>query len=198
MKSKAITLLAVVAVALFAAGGASAAALSDSTELAPENESDGGDATVGVCVVGADSPCNGEGAEELPSKDTESNESDGPDGQILLPEDQNRDGEIDERFTGENGSDEAVHPDPISEPIDHTHPTRHTGEESDDKGTDGAIDHTHPTPHTGEEIGDDGSSDGVEVWIPEDQNRDGQIDDRFTEDAREIAGALLSGLLGLF
>lgn len=195
MKSKAITLLAVVAVALFAAGGASAAALSDSAELAPENESDGEDATVGICVVGADSPCNGEGAEELPSKDTERNDSE--DGQILLPEDQNHDGEIDERFTGENGSDEAVHPDPIGEPIDHTHPTRHTGEESDDKGSDGAIDHTHPTRHTGEES-DDGSSDGMEFWIPEDQNRDGQIDDRFTEDAREIAGALLSGLLGLF
>lgn len=183
MRPKAITLLAVVAVALVAAGGASAAALSDSTELAPENESDGEDATVGVCVVGTDSPCNGEGAEELPSKDTESNESDG---------------QIDERFGGENGSDEAVHPDPIGEPIDHTHPTRHSGEESDDWGTDGAIDYTHPTRQTGEEIGDDGSSDGMEVWIPEDQNCDGQIDDRFAEGAREVAGALLSGLLSLF
>lgn len=189
MRSEAITLLAVVAVALVAAGGASAAALSDSTELAPENETNGEDATVGVCVVGTDSPCNGDGAEELPSKDTESDESDGPDGQILLPEDQNHDGEIDERFIGENESDD---------PDWRTHPTPHEGGEIGENDSDGPVWNTHPTPHEGHEIGDDGSSDGTEIWIPEDQNRDGEIDDRFTEDAREVAGALLSGLLGLF
>jgi hypothetical protein len=35
------------------------------------------------------------------------------------------------------------------------------------------------------------------MWIPEDQNRDGEIDDRFTGSGVERIASLVSGILGL-
>ena len=105
MRRKAFTLLAVAAVVLVAAGGASAANLTQAEELAPKDDSgQGGDADVGVCVVGADSPCNGEDAKEAAGEQTDGNDSD--DNEMWIPEDQNRDGEIDDRFTGNDESKE--------------------------------------------------------------------------------------------
>ena len=100
MRAKTVALCAaIVAVALTAA---SAAAL-PADELAPENESE--NRTVGVCVVGADSPCNGDDASDATegthgSTDETTDNGSAHDGKMWIPEDQNRDGEIDERFRG--------------------------------------------------------------------------------------------------
>jgi hypothetical protein len=105
MRRKAFTLLAAVAVVLVAIGGASAAELTHAEELAPEE--DRGDREVGICVVGADSPCNGEetDGEQIATNNSEENK-------MWIPEDQNRDGEIDDRFAGDsskelNGDDDS-------------------------------------------------------------------------------------------
>lgn len=184
MRRKAITLLAAVSVVLVAFGGAATAAHSQPAELDPANESAEGDADVGICVVGVDSPCNGEQAEEIDGEPANDSEE-----KMWIPEDQNRDGEIDERFTGNdsdgdclNGDDPAERDPQILLPEDQNHDgeidERFTDEESD-----------------GDELQGGNVSDGDgQLWIPEDQNRDGEIDDRFTG---EISG-VLSGLLALF
>lgn len=199
MRRKAMTLLAAVAVALVAAGGASAAVIDDPAESALENESDGGDTEVGVCVVGVDSPCNGEDAEKPPATDDNHSEE----GQMWIPEDQNRDGEIDERFGGEDSAD-VVHENGTGERGWDIHPTPHNGSEigEDSDGEDSQIllpEDQNRDGQIDERFGG-GESDGEsnQIWIPEDQNRDGLIDERFTEDSRTVLGVLLPGLFGLF
>lgn len=144
-----LPLLAVLAVSLAAVGGVAAADGAIQTESTP-NETSGDGPDMGICVVGADSPCNDEstdGDETAPTHPTPQNDSeridDGDaddDSQIRIPEDQNRDGEIDERFKGDAPADA------------------------------GETEETH--------IGSDDGEDR-QVWIPEDQNHDGEIDDRF-------------------
>jgi hypothetical protein len=98
------------AVTCVAVGGVAAADRPQTAEPihpTPQEPADGGD--MGVCVVGADSPCNGASADNgtAPTHPTPINDSerlgdgDGENEQILLPEDQNRDGDIDERFGGD-------------------------------------------------------------------------------------------------
>jgi len=95
MRAKLVALLAAIAVIALAASGATAL---PEDELAPENETD--EPTAGVCVVGVDSPCNGDAAEEMPGPQPVENDS--GDEQVRIPEDQNGDGEIDERFRGDD------------------------------------------------------------------------------------------------
>jgi hypothetical protein len=215
MRRKPIPLLTVFALLLVAAGGATAAGdagtnITDESSDATSGE--GGD--VGICVVGADSPCND--APEDSANATDANESsegertgdDADDGQMWIPEDQNRDGEIDDRFVGdenasagdeqradeEAGSDDAgiclvgadspcndsTNGTDAGNGTDATHPTPSDG-----------TDATHPTPSDGTEIGSgSGQNDGSRIWIPEDQNRDGEIDDRFAGGIGQLADLL--------
>ena len=98
MKAKLVALCAAVAVIALTASGATA--VSDS-ELAPDNETN--NTAVGICVVGVDSPCNGDDADESLGDELrgdDANETDSGDRKMWIPEDQNRDGEIDDRFGG--------------------------------------------------------------------------------------------------
>ena len=110
MVQKTVPFLAVLAVTLAAVGGVAAA---DGTAIQTDetNESTDDGPQMGVCVVGADSPCDDEstdgdrvdathptplnGSDEL-GDGTDDNES-----RMWIPEDQNRDGEIDDRFGGD-------------------------------------------------------------------------------------------------
>lgn len=97
MVRKTVPLLMALAVSLVAVGGV--AAQSPTPPATNETQS----ADVGVCVVGTDSPCNDDSAEDGNHSTDERAEriggdSDSDDGQMWIPEDQNRDGEIDERF----------------------------------------------------------------------------------------------------
>lgn len=165
------TLVAAVAVLTVAVGGVSAGVSSSETletddttdgeKIEPEESEDvdhgttdseegshADEAEAGICVVGADSPCNGE------STDGEHIGNDSDDGkQIMIPEDQNRDGEIDDRFTNDENADVGVCIIGADSPCN-----------SDDK-EDGKI--------------GAGSDDEEQSMIPEDQNRDGEVDDRF-------------------
>jgi len=105
--------LAALTVLLAAAGGVTAMDLGDTTELTDdpdpagepiaENDSaDDDEAEVGICVVGVDSPCNGENA----SAGAEIGDNSSEDGEMWIPEDQDRDGEIDDRFEGDDNSTE--------------------------------------------------------------------------------------------
>jgi hypothetical protein len=190
MQRTVLALLAALAVMLVAVGGAAAiergTAISDDQ---PDNTTDDG-ADVGVCVVGADSPCNDasdngterigddtapradKGSERIGSND--SNES----GQIWIPEDQNRDGEIDDRFTGddEKSADAGVCVVGADSPCN-------------DAGSDGA----------GDRIGSDtGSDETSRIWIPEDQNRDGEIDDHFLGDRANSLWQFALGFISQF
>ncbi|MXR51066.1 hypothetical protein GRX03_05525 [Halovenus sp. WSH3] len=168
MRRKAVTLLAAVAVAFVAVGGVAAADHSAPAELAPEDEnSTGGDVEVGVCVVGVDSPCNGERAEEFGDDSSETNDSER---KMWIPEDQNRDGEIDDRFVGDGDSEES----------------------GDNANESTRI--VHPTPGTDDPVREDG---GAEMWIPEDQNRDGEIDDRFLPNSPDPLGGVLLYVLAV-
>jgi hypothetical protein len=185
MRRKVLTLCAAVAVALLAAGGASAADLSHAEELAPENENDSG-AEAGICVVGVDSPCSGEEAETRTDGQIADNGSE-KDGQMWIPEDQNRDGEIDNRFG--------------CEPV--THPTPQSGDEiSPDSAneTEGQILLPEDQNHDGkiDERFGGSESDETQIMLPEDQNRDGEIDDRFTETPLNLLGGFLTSVFGLF
>ena len=184
MRRTLIPLLTVFALLLVATGGAAAGAGTTITDDAPDaTPAAGGD--VGICVVGADSPCNDAPADA--EKTTDANEStdaerigddeDADEGQMRIPEDQDGDGEIDEQFRGDRDGNGTLHtlPANVDTPA------------------------THPTPmNDSTEIGSDsGQSDENRMWIPEDQNRDGEIDDRFLDSAGPLA-ALLSPLLGAF
>ena len=180
-----VTAVAVLAVAV---GGVSAGVSSseapetdDTTngeEIEPEESEDVDDETTdsgevshadeaeaGICVVGADSPCNGESA------DGERIGNDSDDGkQIMIPEDQNRDGEIDDRFTNDENADVGVCIIGADSACN-----------SDDK-EDGKV--------------GAGGADEEQIMVPEDQNRDGEIDDRFIGEFS--FPAQLSALLTLF
>jgi hypothetical protein len=214
MRRKLLPLLTVFALLLVAAGGAAAAG--DASTTIPDDTPDatpaeGGD--VGICVVGADSPCNdapadGENATDAnESADGEriGDDDDANDGEMRIPEDRNGDGEIDERFRGdenpsagdessdaeeESGSDDAG--------ICLVGADSPCNDATDGSDADNGTDATHPTPSDGEHIGSDsGGSDEGQMWIPEDQNRDGEIDDRFLDSAGPLA-SLLPPLLGAF
>ncbi len=173
MRRTLLSLCAALAVLSVAVGGAYAAGPMDTTTPSTDDD-DGGD--VGICMVGADSPCNGPAAENgttdatHPTPVNDSTADDGNDSdeqpQILLPEDQNRDGEIDDRFRGNDSKTEAgicvVGADSPCNGPEHT--DNQSGSED------------------GERIGSDDDEEG-QLWIPEDQNRDGEIDDRFRNDS---------------
>jgi hypothetical protein len=116
MQRTLLTLLAALALLLVAAGGVAAV---DSGTAIGDDHSDNttdDDADVGVCVVGADSPCNdapekrseqaGDGeSDRIGDGETDhvgSNNGSTETSRIWLPEDQNRDGMIDDRFRGAN------------------------------------------------------------------------------------------------
>lgn len=92
MRRKIVPLLSVLVLLLVATGGV-AAADDAGTAVDPTLDAVDSDDT-GICLVGVDSPCN-----DAPSDDTSD------DDQIGIPEDQDGDGEIDDRFRG--GDDEA-------------------------------------------------------------------------------------------
>ena len=178
MRHKLVPLLAVFALLLVAAGGATAAGDAGTNITSEETPDDSGD--VGICLVGADSPCNDAPADDSAAGTSDDNVSDDgdqigdndpdEDGQMWIPEDQNRDGEIDDRFN--SGDNENADSD-----FETGNGTTHI-EPVPDQSTPP----THPTPVDGStEIGsDDGTSDEQnQIWIPEDQNHDGEIDDRF-------------------
>ncbi|MFC7134623.1 MULTISPECIES: hypothetical protein [Salinibaculum] len=110
MVRKALPLLMALAVSLVAVGGAAAAG-----GTAIQTNDSSSDGQMGICVVGADSPCNDEstdGDDTPPTHPTPANGSDelgegddSDENQMWIPEDQNRDGEIDERFLGGGLSD---------------------------------------------------------------------------------------------
>ncbi|SNZ12436.1 hypothetical protein SAMN06269185_1732 [Natronoarchaeum philippinense] len=77
-------------------GGADS--VSESTRATAENGS------AGVCVIGADSPCNGGETRDSGSNSHSSSASHGESGQVWIPEDQNHDGEIDEEFRADSGA----------------------------------------------------------------------------------------------
>ncbi len=199
MSAKTVALLTAVAVIALTASGA--AALPEE-ELAPEDDTE--NATVGICVVGVDSPCNGDTADESAGDQTGSNESD--DGTVWLPEDQNRDGEIDERFRGEDngtqiGDGEDTEEKQILLPEDQNHDgkidERFHGDTSAEEGNsehghaDSGEEHRHG--NTDEEHAD---ADDGQLWIPEDQNRDGEVDERF-RGVPTFLETLFTALLGL-
>jgi hypothetical protein len=177
MRRTLLSLCAALAVLSVAVGGAHAAGITDTTTPSSD-DGDGGD--VGICLVGADSPCNDAEDTSGDASDSEdANESeaidgeDSEDGQMWIPEDQNRDGDIDDRFKG-NDSDRI--------------------ESGTDSETEAGIclvgaDSPCNGDSGGDQIGtgDDAGNSDEQIWIPEDQNRDGQIDDRFRSD--EVAAA---------
>jgi hypothetical protein len=203
MRRKLIPLLTVFALLLVAVGGAAATGDASTTTTPDATPTEGGD--VGICVVGADSPCND--APDDAENATDANEStdgerigdddDADDGQMRIPEDQDGDGEIDDRFRGDgnpSAGDESSDDAGICV-VGADSPCNDASSGSD---ADNATDATHPTPSDGEHIGSDsGGSDEGQMWIPEDQNRDGEIDDRFLDSAGPLAD-LLSPLLGAF
>jgi hypothetical protein len=189
MQRTVLALLAALAVMLVAVGGA--AAIESGTAISddqPDNTTDDG-ADVGVCVVGADSPCNDasnerseqigdtdqradEGSEQIGENDSDENS------QIWIPEDQNRDGEIDDRFTGddETSADAGICVVGADSPCN-------------DAGSDDA----------GDRIGSDtGSDETSRIWIPEDQNHDGEIDDRFLGDRADSFWQFALGFISQF
>lgn len=218
MRRNTITLLAVAAVLAVVAGGAAAGApVADAPELAhadhgPSEETDdeetaddrtpathptpttdttdsenGSEKQAGICTVGADSPCNGEqwdgdNGTQPDGEPIAGNESDEAK-QILIPEDQNRDGEIDDRFQGDDDEAEVG--------------VCMIGVDSPCNGDD--VDET-PGEQIGDGSGDDQIGDGSDaeeqIWIPEDQNRDGEIDQRFLGSG--FVGDLISLAFGLF
>jgi hypothetical protein len=157
MRRTVLPLLSVLALLLVAVGGAAGAG----TTTPP------GGADVGVCVVGADSPCNDAGEPQATHPTPANGSADAPenatligddtddseDSRIWIPEDRNRDGEIDERFHG----------DPAGDRIG-------AGEDADRVGAGGDADGTH------------------RVWIPEDRDHDGRIDDRFVGTVEPVLG----------
>lgn len=86
MRRKLLPLLSVFALLLVAVGGVAAAghAGTDVDSIADDD--------VGICPVGADSPCN----------DAADDRKAGDDDQVFLPEDRDGDGEIDDRFRGDD------------------------------------------------------------------------------------------------
>lgn len=111
MVQKTLPLLAVLAVSLAAVGGVAAA---DGTAIQTDetNGSTDDSPDMGVCVVGADSPCNDESTDgdaepathptPLNGSDELGDGTDGAEHQMGIPEDQNDDGEIDEPFRGDD------------------------------------------------------------------------------------------------
>lgn len=196
MSAKTVALLTAVAVIALTASGA--AALPEE-ELAPEDDTE--NATVGICVVGVDSPCNGDTADESAGDQTGSNDSD--DGTIWLPEDQNRDGEIDERFRGEDNGTQIGDGDATDKqillPEDQNHDgkidERFRGDAGVQEGNSehGDADDEHRHGNTDEEHG---HADDGQLWIPEYQNRDGEIDERF-RGVPTFLETLFTALLGL-
>lgn len=102
MRRKLLSLLSVFALLLVAAGGAAAAGdAGTNISTPPEQTADSG-IDAGICLAGADSPCNDAPADD-PSADGELHErnTSDEDGKMHIPEDQNRDGAIDDRFGGD-------------------------------------------------------------------------------------------------
>lgn len=205
MRQTVLPLLMALAVSLVALGGVAAAGTATQTHPAHptpndapddgsvppthpsphETPQDGGPG-VGVCVVGADSPCNDAGGSvsETPSTDESTTDGATTDGGSIVSDndrsrchvepavdDESDDGmqkgipDVVEKCESENGSDSGR----IFLPED-----QNRDGQLDDRFTSAS-----PDAHDGENIGsgDDGS-DG-RMWIPEDQNHDGEIDDRF-------------------
>lgn len=158
----AIPLATALALLLVAVGGAAAADAPGTTTPAVDAPDPGdtptADGDVGICVVGADSPCNGPAAENGTSNTThptpvnDPTEIDDGDGTIVDDGDD----------AAENDSDADAGICLVGADT----PCNDGGDRTDD-GT------------AGEEIGSDDGSDDSQIWLPEDQNRDGQIDDRF-------------------
>ncbi|WP_436901500.1 hypothetical protein [Halovenus halobia] len=200
MRAKIVALLTAVAVIALTAGGAAAL---PADELAPEDDTE--NATVGICVVGVDSPCNGDAADGSTGDQVGSNDSD--DGQLWIPEDQNRDGEIDERFRGEDngteiGDGEDTEDKQILLPEDQNHDGEIDEQFRGDTGAEegdsehrhaDADDHRHDNT---DEKHEHGTAEDGQLWIPEDQNRDGEIDERF-RGVPEFLNELFATLFGL-
>ena len=187
MRRKLLPLLTVFALLLVAVGGAAAAGDASTTKTPDATPTEGGD--VGICVVGADSPCNDASAEGS-TNDTAADDGErigdgtaAEDGQMRIPEDQNRDGEIDDRFRGDNVSagDEPTGDDDDEKTGSDDAGICLVGADSPCNDAANGTDATHPTPmNDSTQIGSEsGESDDGQIWIPEDQNRDGDIDDRF-------------------
>jgi hypothetical protein len=112
MRRKLLPLLSVLALLLVAAGGAAAAGDAGTNITTPPEQTADSGTDAGICLVGADSPCNDAASNDAdvthptPTNNSteigsEGGQSDGEDGQLWIPEDQNRDGEIDNRFDGD-------------------------------------------------------------------------------------------------
>jgi hypothetical protein len=212
MRRTIVMLLAAFAVLAVAAGGVTAADVTDEpAELTPADDT--------PSEVQADDGDDENTPATHPTPHTdESKLDDGDkndsDGRMWIPEDQNRDGEIDDRFKGNDSDDEAdvgvcmigVDSPCNGEDVDGDD-GKEIGEndsEGDDKmwipedqNRDGEIDERFKgNDSDGEEIGDDDSDEQNQIWIPEDQNRDGEIDDRFR--GGSFVGNLLSAVFGLF
>lgn len=172
MKRTLSALVAGLVVLSVAVGGAVAAGELGETELNGDDGADDGP-DVGVCVVGADSPCNG--GDEADAD--HGNESSNGTGHVWIPEDQNRDGEIDDRFHGNEseGGDAGI---------------CLVGAESPCNGG-------NATESTGDRIAAPGDGER-RAWIPEDQNRDGEIDDRFLSDGGSAVAELVFRTLAAF
>lgn len=178
MVRKLLPLLAALAVLLVAAGGVAAASDIGGSDELTDNDAEGADdnaghgndeaddtsdAEVGICVVGVDSPCNGDSRTNADQETATGEKTSEGDGQMWIPEDQNRDGQIDDRFK----DDEAVHSGKAEAGI------CVVGADSPCNGDEGSA--------SGEiETGTPAEND--QIWIPEDQSHDGQIDDQFLPD----------------
>ncbi|MFC7060226.1 hypothetical protein [Halovenus salina] len=175
-----------------------------STNITANDASDdGGD--VGICLVGADSPCNDapEDANDTNTNDSEhiGDDTDADDGRMGIPEDQDGDGEIDERFQGddsdaESGSDAGICL------VGADSPCNDAPANGDDVGNgtihiepvpDKSTSPTQPTPNNDStDISSESDrNDDSQIWIPEDHNRDGYIDDRFIGTVGQLVADLV-------
>jgi len=176
MRRKLIPLLTVLALLLVAAGGAAAAGDTGTTDT-PDATPDSGDA--GICLVGADSPCNDAPADD---SDTGTDANESTRGEPLGDDAEN-----------ESTDDAGICLVGADSPCNHGagNGTVHIEPEPDERTPP-----THPTPSNGEYIGSEGEQDDRgRMWIPEDQNRDGDIDDRFHGGVGPLAD-LLSSVVG--
>jgi hypothetical protein len=173
MQRKITPLLTALALVVVAAGGVAAADTSTSIGT-PSNDT--GDADVGICLVGADSPCNDTPDEPDTGDRIGANDSD-DEHSVWIPEDRNRDGEIDDRFRG--GTDREAEAGVCL------------------VGADSPCNDGPGGDHSDERTGD-GPGEERRMWIPEDRNRDGEIDHRFLGEGADVFEALFDFSTGLF
>ncbi|MFC6765416.1 hypothetical protein [Natrinema soli] len=144
MRRKIIPLLTVLAILLVAVGS-TAAAGSTGTNIDSTAETDANtiSADAGICLVGADSPCN-----DAPIiEPVDSDKLNGSESELTETDSDADDGDVGICLVG------------VDSPCN---------EAPNDGPADG-----NKSVETGQ------SNEEEQIWIPEDQNRDGEIDDRF-------------------